>query len=95
MPLWWDIIGMTMLERNIFNEPTDHDFERDSSEFNNESMIRQDDYHLKNLVRMVTKATKPHVARMWEVKVAELMNNMRWRSLSNRAHGYEYRGANT
>ena len=82
-----------MLERNIFNEPTDHDFERDSSEFNNEAMIHQDDYRLKNLARMVTEAKSPEVARMWEVKVAELMGNMRWRSLSNRAHGYEFRGA--
>ena len=85
----------SMLERNIFNEPTDHDFERDSSEFNNEAMILQDDYRLKNLTRMVTQAVKPEVARMWEVKVAELMGNMRWRSLSNRAHGYEFRGATT
>lgn len=82
-----------MLERNIFDETTDHDFERDSSEFNNEAMISQDDYRLKNLMSMVTTATNPDVARMWEVKVAELMGNMRWRSLSNRAHGYEFRGA--
>lgn len=83
---------MKMLERNIFDESTTHDFERDTSEFNNRAMIQQDEYRLKNLARMISQAPKPEVARMWEIKLAELMGNVRWRSLSNRAHGYQFKG---
>lgn len=81
-----------MLERNIFDEPTDHDFERDSSEFNNEAMVNQDTYRLKNLTRMISQAPSPSVARMWEIKLAELLSNTKWKSLSNLTHGYEFKG---
>jgi hypothetical protein len=81
-----------MLERDIFNEPTDHDFERDTSEFNNTTMIDQDEYRMKNLARMISKAETVELARLWEIKLAELMRNVKQRSLKNQTHGYEFIG---
>jgi hypothetical protein len=72
---------ISIMGRDIFNEPLEHNVLAEVGTCNNIEAIERDEVTMKNLDRMVANTKSPYGQQVWKIKREEFLRSLRWKTV--------------